>query len=85
MSELSESVQCIDSYQLSAASYVSLRIFDIAGRSVGAKNLSPLQNQYLSSGYHEIVWDASGVASGVYFVRLSAGEQSKNMKTVLVK
>ena len=60
------------SFQLQAASYVSLRIFDITGRSVGAKNLSPLQNQYLSSGYHEIVWDASGVASGVYLVRLSS-------------
>ena len=78
------------SFQLQAAGVFSLDIFDITGRSVGAKNLSPLQNQYLSSGYHEIVWDASGVASGVYLVRLEAlsGAETRQhgvVKTILVK
>ena len=52
---------------------------------VGALHATPLQNRWMSSGYHEIVWDASDVASGVYLVRLEAGDQSQNVKTILIK
>ena len=57
--------------------------------SVGAKGLSPLQGRY-PAGMHEFVWNADGVASGVYLVRLelqSAGtlQHREAGKVVLVK
>ena len=78
-------------FELQADGYVSLDVFDITGRAVGAKDFSPLQRQWMPSGYQEIVWDASGVASGVYFVRLSTLQSAfsdlrhSTMKTILVK
>jgi hypothetical protein len=37
------------------------------------------------AGYHEVVWDASSVASGVYFYRLSAGSYTEVRKMMLLK
>ena len=73
------------SFELRDADLVSVNIFNINGQDIGAQNFVPLQNRWMSSGYHEIVWDASEVSSGVYLVRLNAGDQSKNIKTILVK
>ena len=73
------------SFELRDASFVSLNIFNIDGQSVGAQNFVPLQNRWMSSGYHEIVWDASGVSSGVYLVRLDAGDSRQARKVMLVK
>ena len=59
-------------FTLNRAGKVKIDIFDITGRSVGAKhsvNASPLQGRY-HAGTHEVVWNAEGVASGVYLVRL---------------
>ena len=67
---------------------VKIDIFDITGRSVGAKGISPLQARY-SAGMHEIIWNAEGFSSGVYLVRLqqqSAGTLlHRERKVVLVK
>ena len=75
-------------FTLNRAGKVKIDVFDITGRSVGAKGLSPLQTWY-SAGSHEFVWNAEGMASGVYLVRLqlrSAGTlQHKVRKTVLLK
>ena len=78
------------SFELRDAGFVSLDVFDITGRAVGANGRSPLQNRWMSSGYHEIVWDASGVSSGVYLVRLEAlsgagTRQHRSVKTILIK
>ena len=79
------------SFQLQADGYVSLDVFDVTGRAVRANGRSPLQKKWMSSGYHEIVWDASGAASGVYFVRLGMLSDSGNptysnaRKVILVK
>ena len=56
-------------FTLDRAGMVTIDIFDITGRSVGAKGLSPLQARY-SAGMHEIIWNTEGVGSGVYLVRL---------------
>lgn len=72
-------------YNLSRPDDVLLEIYSIAGRLVS--RISP-GNQ--TAGEHSIVWDgvdASGamVASGVYFYRLTVGEQSATRKFVLVR
>ena len=54
------------SYQLSAISVVTLKVYDVLGTEVAT-----LVNGERASGTHMVVWDASGHPSGVYFCRLS--------------
>ncbi len=69
------------SYQLQAASRVSLGIYDISGRLIE----SPLQNAWRNAGVHEVTFDGSNLASGVYIYRLEAGEFNASGKMVLMK
>jgi thermitase len=55
------------SYQLSATSVVSLKIFDAIGREVAT-----LVHGTKPPGQHIASWDARGYSSGVYFCRLQA-------------
>jgi hypothetical protein len=56
------------SYKLQASSYVSLKIYDVAGRLVAT-----LAEGWREAGRHSATFDGSGLASGVYLVRLEAG------------
>ena len=76
--------QTVIPFTLDRAGKVKIDIFDITGRSVGAKGLSPLQARY-SAGMHEFVWNAEGVASGVYLVRLETPEFSRSQRAILLK
>ena len=79
-------------FTLDWAGKVKIDIFNITGRSVGVQQAAPLHN-WFSAGTHEVVWNAEGMASGTYLVRLqqqSAGtllhtEQASVRKVVLVK
>jgi hypothetical protein len=68
------------SYQLSAVSFVTLSVMDILGRQVGA-----LVKGKQAPGRYTVKFDASALASGVYFARLQADEYSKTIKLVLMK
>ena len=37
------------------------------------------------AGYHQVEWDASGFASGVYYYRIEAGEFVDVKKMVLIR
>ncbi len=67
-------------YSLPAAGNVLLAVYDLAGREVAR-----LVNGVKPAGTHEAVWVADGIASGVYVVRLVAGEKTAMSKVVLVK
>lgn len=54
-------------YQLPVSSYVTLRVYDILGGDV-----SVLVDDYMAAGDHEAIFDASSLASGVYFYRIQA-------------
>ena len=64
------------SFELGVAGKVSLDIFDITGRNVGVLHATPgnalPQNQYLLVGYHSVTFNAEGLTSGIYFLRLEA-------------
>jgi len=59
---------------------VTLDIFDLLGRRVA----TPVDSR-LSGGTHAIEWDASNLASSVYFYRLTAGSQVQNRSMILAK
>ncbi len=67
-------------FELRDASRIKLAIYDIAGREVAV-----LTEGFYPAGVHQAVWDASGVASGVYFARLEAGSEINTVKLLLVK
>jgi hypothetical protein len=59
---------------------ISLQVYDISGRMV-----ETLVNKKLEPGQHEIQWDASQYASGVYFLRMNAVSFIKTQKMILLK
>jgi hypothetical protein len=67
-------------FNLSEAGDVKLDIYNIMGQKVVT-----LVDSYLPNGAHEVVWNASSVASGVYFYRLSAGGVVETRRMVLLK
>jgi len=54
-------------YQLPVTSVVDLSIYNILGQKVVT-----LVNKRQKPGYHQVEWDASGFASGVYYYKLHA-------------
>lgn len=68
------------SYQLSVTTHVFLKVYDVLGREVGT-----FVNEVKKPGTYEVGFDASHLASGVYFYRLEAGNYSSSKKMLLVK
>jgi hypothetical protein len=66
--------------ELPVSSDVAINIYNVAGQLVKAINLPNLD-----AGVHSVVWDASDVASGVYFYRVTADNFNKTMKMTLLK
>jgi hypothetical protein len=62
------------------ASEIDLRIYDITGREVWKLASG---NSHLAS--NEVIWDAEGLPSGIYFARLQAGDLVQTEKLLLVK
>ncbi len=71
------------SYELPEAGYVKLEVFDVDGRAVGGGSTPALH--WYSAGSHEITFDGSGLPSGVYYYRLTAGANVASGKMVLMK
>ncbi len=69
-------------FDLPVASKVRLDVFDVSGRRVGVDLAS---TRVYSPGAHEITFDGSGLPSGVYIYRLTAGEYTASGKMVLMK
>ncbi len=59
---------------------VELTIYNLQGQRI-----SRLVTGIVEAGEHAAHWDASGVAGGTYFARLSAAGFSKTLKIVLIK
>ncbi|HEX9934378.1 MAG TPA: NosD domain-containing protein [bacterium] len=67
-------------FDLPSKSFVSLKVFDLAGREVAT-----LLSQERPAGRHSYVWNAAGMPCGVYFCRMQAGSYYKTMKFALLK
>jgi hypothetical protein len=60
--------------------HVRISIFDAAGRRV-----ERLLDEDRPAGHYAVNWDASSLASGVYFLRIELGDRVETSKLVLVK
>ena len=61
-------------------SKVLLYIYDINGR-----NIKNIVDNNMKTGYHSVVWNADSYSSGVYFIKMVAGEYTSTQKLILVK
>ncbi len=68
------------SFSLPQAAQVTLAVYDLQGRVV-----AQLVNGMRPAGVHEVTWDASQQASGMYFCRIQAGDFTAIRKMMLVK
>ncbi len=68
------------SYQLSAISQVNLQVFDALGRQVRT-----LVDETQSAGLHSVPFDAVGLPSGAYLVRLTAGREIATRRVTLLR
>jgi len=68
------------SFAMPVDSKVILSIYNLQGREV-----STLIDANMDAGYHSVVWDANSYVSGVYFVKMVAGEFVNTQKLMLIK
>lgn len=68
------------SFGLPQAGDVSVKIFDLSGREVAT-----LMNSNLQAGNHEVTWQADGMSSGLYLVKLDARNYRGAIPVILVK
>ncbi len=67
-------------YQIPNFSRVVLKVFDLLGREVRT-----LVNEGKAPGDYEVTFDGKGLASGVYFYRIIAGDFVQTRKLLLLK
>jgi len=65
-------------YELPKTSEVTLSVYDLLGREVIA-----LVNERREAGVHEVKFEASSLASGVYFYGLSVSPEARPRHTVI--
>jgi len=57
-----------------------IRVYNVLGRQVAT-----LADAFVSPGSYSVTWDARDLPSGIYFVRMEAGEFVQTRKVVLLK
>jgi dienelactone hydrolase len=67
-------------FQIAQTGFVSLKVYDLLGRGCAT-----LENRELPAGVYTRTWEAGGVASGVYYFRLQAGNFAQTRKLILLK
>ena len=67
-------------YNIPQNSYVKIKLYDNTGREV-----LTLLSEFISAGYYTINFNASDLASGIYFYNINAGEYTATKKMMLVR
>ena len=68
------------SFDIPQEMHVNLVIYDVSGRVV-----AELMDEVKSANTYNVVWNANQNASGVYFVKLAAGNAVHTQKIMLIK
>lgn len=72
--------ETVIAFSLPKTELATLRIYDALGREVAT-----LANRVMAAGEHKIRWRSNGLASGVYFYRLHAGEFAATRKLLILQ
>jgi hypothetical protein len=67
-------------YQIPELSKVKLTVFNLLGVKIAT-----LVNEEKPAGVYEVVFDGTGLSSGVYFYRIETGRYSDTKKLLLLK
>ena len=67
-------------FEIPVSVFVSLKVYNVLGQDIAG-----LVNEVKQAGKHEVTWDASGQASGVYYCRLQADGFAATKKLILVR
>ncbi|MBN1290965.1 MAG: T9SS type A sorting domain-containing protein [Candidatus Latescibacteria bacterium] len=67
-------------YTLPAQSQVLLRVVNMQGQTIGT-----LEDRVVQQGTHSLVFEGSGLPSGIYFLHLTAGDSYLTQKITLLK
>ncbi|MBD3232505.1 MAG: T9SS type A sorting domain-containing protein [candidate division Zixibacteria bacterium] len=67
-------------FHLNKSEKVKLEVFNILGQ----REITLLDTE-LDAGHHEVTWDASNLPSGIYYYKLSNGEDYLSRKMCLIK
>ncbi|UCH89374.1 MAG: T9SS type A sorting domain-containing protein [Thermoplasmata archaeon] len=67
-------------YDIPEAALVKIAVYDLRARRVGV-----LVNEYKQPGAYEVVWNGASFSSGIYFVRMTAGNYTTTEKMLLIK
>ena len=67
-------------YQVDLAGDLKVTVHNILGQEV-----AELYNGYQSYGSHSLIWNASNMASGVYYITMQLNGQIENNKVMLIK
>ena len=67
-------------YALAVPAHVTIKVYDVAGREVRS-----LVDADMEPGHYQETLDGAGLAGGVYFARMTAGDYTETKKLVLLK
>jgi len=67
-------------FDLPEEGFITLSVYDITGKLV-----ETLVNKTVPAGYHSHTWQPQNLASGLYIVRLKAGQKTFNQKITFIK
>jgi hypothetical protein len=73
------------SFGLPANGLVSIDVYDVMGRKVAT-----VANEEMTAGYHSVIWKGTNdsgesVSSGVYFYKLTQGDNTVTKKMIMLK
>ena len=68
------------SFDIPSSSPVKVLAYDLLGRQARV-----LADRQFAAGKHVLTFDGTGLAGGTYFIRVEAGQESKVVKTMLLK
>jgi hypothetical protein len=67
-------------FRIQVSGFTTLKVFDVLGREVAT-----LVSEELKAGSYQATFSADGLASGMYFYHLQAGNYSETKKMLLLK
>ncbi|PJC60247.1 MAG: hypothetical protein CO025_03815, partial [Ignavibacteria bacterium CG_4_9_14_0_2_um_filter_37_13] len=59
---------------------INLKVYDALGREVAT-----LVNEQKEPGFYSVEWNASNIASGIYFYRIQAGDFIQTKRLILLR